>query len=159
MGKPKSVIVGLGNPILSDDAVGIVVARLVHEQIPDDQQVEFTEAAVGGFELVEMLVGYDRAIIIDAIQTDGGRVGDYYLLDLESSKSTEQAVMTHQVGLLEGLELARTLGMKIPKYLRVYAVEVADPYTFGTEMTHHVKAAAPRIAREILSQEFGVAVS
>ena len=154
MGERKTVVVGVGNPILSDDVVGLAVARLVHERVAGEHDVELTEAAVGGFELVEMLVGYDRAVIIDAIQTEGGCAGDCHLVDLKGLAPTDPPAMTHQIGLVEGLELARRLGMKIPTYLRVYAVEVADPYTFGTEMTEQVKAAVPRIAERIVSAEF-----
>ena len=150
----RTVIVGLGNPIMSDDAVGIVVAQKIYEQIHDHKNVDLVEAPVGGFELVDIIVGYDRAIIIDAIQTEWGHVGDHYLLDLESAQSTEQPSMTHQVGLIEGLELARRLGTKTPEYLRVYAIEADDIYTFGTEMTEAVKDAVPRIAEEIIAAEF-----
>ena len=127
----------------------------MHEHL-SDPGVELLEAAVGGMQLVEMLAGYDSAIIIDAIRTEGGRVGDYYLLDLQGPRSSLRTGMTHEIGLLEGLELARSLGMHIPDHLRVYAVEVADPFTFGTEMTDEVKAAVPLIADGILSAEYRV---
>ena len=116
--------------------------------------VELREVAVGGIELVEMLVGYEKAVIIDAIKTEGGRVGDYYLLNLDGSKPSQRTGMTHEIGLLEGLELGRRLGMRMPRHLRVYAVEVADPYTFGTKMTDEVETAVPFIAERILSDEY-----
>jgi len=148
-----SVIVGLGNPILTDDAVGPVVARGVHERL-SDPDVDLREACVGGIELVEMLVGYDKAVIVDAIRTEGGRVGDYYLLDMGGSRASLRTGMLHDIGLLEGLELGRSLGMRLPTSLRVYAVEVADPYTFGTEMTEAVRAAVPHIVDGIVSAEY-----
>jgi len=151
----SSVIVGLGNPILRDDAVGLAVARCVHARLADPQ-VHLLEAAVGGIQLIEMLDGYDKAVIVDAITTEGGRVGDHYLLDLEgSTRSSRRTGMTHEIGLLEGLELGRDVGLHMPDYLRVYAVEVADPFTFGTEMTDEVKAAVPIVAESILSAEYG----
>jgi len=150
----SSVIVGLGNPILRDDAVGLAVARCVHARLADPQ-VHLLEAAVGGIQLIEMLDGYDKAVIVDAITTEGGRVGDHYLLDLEgSTRSSRRTGMTHEIGLLEGLELGRDVGMHMPDYLRVYAVEVADPFTFGTEMTDEVKAAVPIVADSIISAEY-----
>ena len=150
----NSVIVGLGNPILTDDAVGLAVARCVHRRLADPQ-VALIEAAVGGIQLIEMLDGYDKAVIVDAIKTEGGHIGDHYLLDLEgSTRSSRRTGMTHEIGLLEGLELGRDVGMHMPDYLRVYGVEVADPLTFGTEMTDEVKAAVPIIAESILSAEY-----
>jgi hydrogenase maturation protease len=157
----RAVIVGLGNPILSDDAVGLAVARLVYQPLAAGREVsgwdvDLIEAAVGGFELVEMVAGYDKAVIVDAIQTEGGRVGDCYRVDLDGPTRTEQPAMRHQVGLVEGLELARRLAVDVPQCVRVYAVEVADIHTFATEMTDRVKAAVPGIAGDILSAEFGV---
>jgi len=156
----RSVIVGVGNPIRSDDAVGIAVARLVHERLAayrntDRGQVDLIETAVGGFDLIEQLAGYDKAVVIDAIQTEGGRAGDCYVVDLEGPLPGGCPSMTHHVGLMEGLALARVLAMDVPEYLRVYAVEAADVRTFGTGMTDRVKAAVPQIAEEILANEFG----
>ena len=155
MNTANSVIVGLGNPILTDDAVGLAVARSVHKRLADPQ-VDLVEGAVGGIQLIEMLDGYDKAVIVDAIKTEDGRVGDHYLLDLEGSiRSSRRTGMTHEIGLLEGLELGRNVGLHMPDYLRVYAVEVADPFTFGTEMTDEVKAAVPIVADSIISAEYG----
>ena len=149
----RAIIVGLGNPIRRDDAVGPAVARLVHQRL-GAADVDFREAAVGGIELVELLAGYDRAVIIDAIKTEGGHVGDCYLLDLDGSRPSARTGMTHEVGLLEGMEFGRKVGLEMPGYLRVYAVEVADPFTFSTEMTPEVQAAVPLVAEHILAEEF-----
>ena len=148
----RGVIVGLGNPIRTDDAVGPVVARLVHQRL-GAANVDLREAAVGGIELVELLAGYDCAVIIDAIKTEDGCVGDCYLLDLEGSKPSHRTGMIHEVGLLEGLEFGRRVGMQMPGYLRVYAVQVADPFTFGTELTDEVQAAVPAVVERIVAEE------
>jgi len=152
----KSVIVGLGNPILSDDAVGIVVARRVYESLNPDANVDFIEAGVGGFELVEMLYGYDKAVMVDAIQTDRASPGEFFLVDLLTAAPPEIPAMTHHVGLIEGLELARRLNMRVPTSVRVYGIEVEDIRTFGTSMTDAVAAAVPRMVEHILSAEFSM---
>jgi hydrogenase maturation protease len=157
MARPKSVIVGVGNPMLSDDAVGLAAARQVYERVTDPD-VEFIEAAVGGFELAEMLVGYDRALIIDAIQTDGGRTGDCYAFDLAPAAAAEWPASSHRIGLAKGLALARIIGMEAPRHVRVYAIEAEDTCTFSTELTDALKAALPGIVEDILVREFGVAV-
>jgi hydrogenase maturation protease len=156
MSAPKSVIVGLGNPILSDDAVGIVVARRVYESLNPDANVDFIEAGVGGFELVEMLYGYDKAVMVDAMQTDLGSPGEFCLVDLLTATPPEIPAMTHHMGLIEGLELARRLDMRIPRSVRLYAVEVEDITTFGTSLTDAVAVAVPRMVEHILSVEYGM---
>jgi hydrogenase maturation protease len=156
MGSGKSVIVGVGNPMLSDDAVGLVAGRRIYERVTDPN-LDFLEAAVGGFELAEMLVGYDRVLIIDAVQTDGGRVGECYVFDLPPATASEWPAASHRIGLAKGLALARTLGMDVPKHVRVYAIEAKDVSTFSTELTDSVQAALPGIVEDILSREFQAA--
>lgn len=56
--------------------------------------------------------------------------------------------------LFERLALARKLRMTVPDYLRLYAVEVAGPYTFKTEMTDPVVVAVPEIVKAIVDAEF-----
>lgn len=74
----KTIIIGLGNPFLSDDGVGIIVAneikKLLVNQNLNGHNIAVTTASVGGLRLMEMMVGFDRAILIDSLVT-GGRPG------------------------------------------------------------------------------------
>jgi len=155
MAASRSILVGLGNPILSDDAVGIVVARRVWEALGNPPGVNCVEAAVGGIELVEMLAGYDKAVVVDAIHTGTCRPGEFSCIDFSAICVSEIPAMTHRVGLAEAIELARRLNMHIPRTIHVYAIEVEDIMTFGTSMTDSVAAAVPAVAAHILSAEFG----
>ena len=67
----KTLIVGLGNPILTDDGVGVKVAYAVEEALSPNipENLTVTEASVGGLRLMELMVGYDRVILIDAIMS------------------------------------------------------------------------------------------
>ncbi len=145
----RSVIIGLGNPLLGDDAVGPRVARRVHELLgsPDS---ELRELAVGGIELMETIIGYRKAVVIDAIITENGTPGTFYLLDLGRCPAATPAGMSHGIGLMEGLRLGRLLNLAVPE-VRVYAIEVLDPFTFGA-MTGQVESAVPHIAHEIASE-------
>jgi hydrogenase maturation protease len=155
-GRPaRTILLGLGSPIRTDDAVGPAVARAVHARLKDTS-VDLHEAAAGGIELVEMLAGYRKAVIVDAIKTDGGRPGDCRRLDLGSGPSTSRVGATHELGLVEGIELGRRLGMDMPDDVIVYAVEVLDPWTFGERLSPAVAAAVPAAAAKILSEAFGV---
>jgi hydrogenase maturation protease len=147
----RSIVIGLGNPFLSDDGVGPMVARRVHE-ILDSPDTDLCELASGGVELMETMVGYRSAVIIDALLAGKGTPGACYLLDLQHCPPTRRVTTSHEIGLLEGLELGRRLGLAMPDSVSVYAIEVVDPLTFGTEMTGAVKGAIPRIAQEIATE-------
>ena len=76
----RTLVLGLGNPILSDDSVGFRVAQLLRSRL-DQREVTVLETGVAGLNLLDLLVGYDKAVIIDAIQTVEGKAGDVYHLD------------------------------------------------------------------------------
>jgi len=149
--KGRAIIVGLGNPLLTDDAVGPRVAGLVYD-ILSSPDVDFRELAAGGVELMETVLGYKKAVIIDAILTEEGTPGTCYRLDLASLRPTLHAAMSHEIGLLEGLDLGRRLGLAVPDSVRVYAVQIVDPFSFGTKMTDSVERALPRAANEIAAE-------
>jgi len=150
----RTLLIGLGNSLLTDDAVGPAVARAVVERLAAGE-AELAELSVGGLELVERLVGCERAVIIDAIQTEGGRIGDCRRLDFAAAPQGRTSALTHRLDLAAGLELGRRLGWQLPERLAVYVVEVADPYTFGETMTPAVQAAVARAAEQIIAAEFG----
>jgi hydrogenase maturation protease len=142
----RAVVLGLGNPLLRDDGVGPALAARVVALLGD--AVELRQEAVGGVELLEILAGYDVAVVIDAICTGDGRPGSLYRVHQDGVQMSLPA-NTHAFGLLEAMELGRRLGLAMPRRLVVWAVGVADPFTFGTELSPPVAAALPRLARRI----------
>jgi hydrogenase maturation protease len=61
----------------------------------------------------------------------------------------------HGIDFFTALETGRTLGMKVPGDIRIYAVEINDPFTFSEQMTPDVEREVPGIVKEILKREFG----
>jgi hydrogenase maturation protease len=64
----KTLVLGMGNTILCDDGIGIYVARVLAERFQRDD-VTFAEASVGGMRLLDVIAGYGRIIMVDAIKT------------------------------------------------------------------------------------------
>ncbi|HOS44477.1 MAG TPA: hypothetical protein PK794_12355, partial [Armatimonadota bacterium] len=61
---PPILILGLGNDIISDDAAGLLVARMVREELAGVADV--VESSLSGLALLELLLGYARVVIVDA---------------------------------------------------------------------------------------------
>lgn len=147
----KTLVLALGNPILRDDGVGLRVASCLQERLKG-QEATVVEASVSGLGLLDLLLGYDRAIIIDAIQTPGGRVGQVYRLDPGVLEATRHAASAHGVNLATALELGRRLGLAVPQQIVIFAIEVAEVLTFGEECTPEVSRAVP-VAAAMVWQE------
>jgi hydrogenase maturation protease len=148
----KTLILGLGNPILRDDGIGIHVARALRRLLTNREDVAVTEASLGGLRLLDVLAGYDRAILVDAIKTPGGNPGDVYTLAAEQFENCLHVSSSHDVDLGTALVAGRRLGIKLPREIRIVAVEVENVVDFGEEMTPAVAAAVPRAVEAVLRE-------
>lgn len=146
----RTLVLGVGNPILTDDGVGIEVAQRIREQVPHLDVVETSEA---GIALLDHMVGYDRLIIIDSIKTEGGAPGDLYSVDVEDLKPARDLSSAHGIDIGTALQVGRGLTFHMPGTIRIYAIEVKDNTTFGEACTEEVRARIPAIAREIIGEE------
>jgi hydrogenase maturation protease len=157
---PSTLILGLGNPILTDDGVGIHVVRAAARN-GAIKGVTFAEASVGGLRLLDLLSSYERVILVDAIQTSDGQPGAIYRLGPGDLRASLHAGTSHDLSLPATLALGRRLGMKVPRDdgLIIVAVEVEDALCFGETCTPAVARAIPRAVDATLAaaKEAGMA--
>ena len=146
--KRKTVILGLGNTILTDDGVGIFVVREVGKRLREPNVV-VKEASLGGLELLELIKGFDHLVLIDAMQTGKYEVGTLIKLRAEDMKGGS-AMSRHQVSFSDALELGRRLNMDLPEKIDIYGIEVMDIFTLGESCTPEVGARIPAIVEEII---------
>jgi hydrogenase maturation protease len=151
-GKMKTLILGLGNPILSDDGVGNRVAQVLEDKLARQPDVTVTETSLSGLSLIDLLAGYDKAIIVDAIQTAAGKTGQLYRLSPDAFNNTRHVSSPHDVNFATALELGNKLGIAMPKQIVIYAIEVDDVSTFGEEFTPGVKQAIPKCVERIIKE-------
>lgn len=146
----KTLIIGLGNPILGDDGVGWRVIETIQDQI-DDPNVDTDCLAVGGITLMEHLIGYDRAIIIDAVATDQpiGTVSCFHLDDLPGH-STLHTTSSHDASLQTAMATGRAMGAHLPNEVIVVGIEAEKIFDFSEVLTPQVAAAVLRAADEVL---------
>jgi len=151
----KTLIVGLGNPILTDDGVGVKVAQALEMALWGQEGLTITEASVGGLRLMEMMVGYDRCILIDAInQGDDppGTVRRMSVADLDVLSPTQHTASAHDTSLSTALAMGRRMGLSLPDDVTIYAVRAVHVIDFGDTPTPAVAAAIPQVVETILSE-------
>ena len=147
----KTIVIGLGNPILGDDGVGWVVAEEVMKQLPPDLDVDVDRLSLGGISLMERLIGYDRAILIDALVSEC-KPGSVIVSRLEelSDSSTFHLTSTHDMTLQNAMKLGRQMGAKLPKDLTVIGISAKHIYDFREELSLPVHEAVPKAAQLVL---------
>ena len=149
----KTLVIGLGNPILTDDGVGIYAARMVKRALPPHAPVDVVELAVGGLGLMEAMVGYERVLLIDAVWAPGGEPGRVVEFDAGDLPGTMNTASAHDVDLPTALAVGRRLGADLPAddAIQIVAVQAQDVLTFGDRPTPAVAAALPGLVGRVLS--------
>ena len=147
----KTIVLGLGNTILSDDGVGIHIARQIKEKLPD---IDVIEASAAGFRVVDEIIGYDKLILIDSIKTKNNQSGTYYKLGIEEFKITLHHSSPHDMNMFDALELMKKHNAHLPKEIIIYAIEVEDTFTFSEQCTEKVARVIPEVIALILKEQF-----
>jgi hydrogenase maturation protease len=142
----KILVLGLGNELLADDAIGVLAARELEPRL--GAQADVAASSLHGLALLDVLAGYDAAVIVDAVRSGRHPVGTVFEID-PAQLAPVPVPSPHFAGLPEMLELARQLEMRFPERLRIVAVEVRDPFTIGGAMTPEVRQALPEICEYV----------
>ena len=147
----RTLVLGLGNPLLGDDAVGLRVVQRLRPRLADWPGVEVDEDYRGGLGLMERMIGFDRVVLVDAI-CSGAEAGTVQVLSPEAIP-TRHSVSAHDVDLCTALALGRQAGALLPAAtnIRLVAIEAADVLTFSEECTPRVRASIQRATEIVLT--------
>ena len=145
----KTLILGIGNDILTDDGIG---SKLVNDLIKliNAPDVHFNTACCGGLEIVEYIKDFKRVILVDAIRTREGRPGAVYHFIPSDFRETSHLSNMHDVSFLTALELYDTLELSRPAEIHIIAVEIAEDMIFSEEFTQQLKERYPGILENVL---------
>ncbi len=147
----KTLILGIGNPVLSDDGVGIRVAQEVGKRV-HDPQITVAEACHGGLFILDAVLGYDRVLLIDSIQTRDGAPGEVYRLRPGDLPFARHLSSPHQVDFITALELGKVLDLPMPEKIEIIAVEAGEVTSFGERCTREVEQAIPIVVEMVLGE-------
>ncbi len=150
--KPKKniLILGIGNPILCDDGIGIHVVRRLKGLIKDTGII-LDEAYTGGLCLVDLLRGYTKSILIDAIKSPRDKNGAIKRLTLDDLPTTHSA-NPHDMSLYTAIQLAKKMGDAIPQEIVIIGIVVNTPPCFGEHLTPEIDQSVPRAVNCVLDE-------
>ena len=134
---PPILVLGLGNDLLKDDAVGIRVAEKLQGSFPGEVEVRSTSSF--GLALLDELIDREKVLVIDSYVPQefvGSEIQECNLDEVGDSQSTSP----HFVGLGGIREIMRKLGLGFPSKVHILAIPVSDPITFSYQMSPAVTA-------------------
>jgi len=145
----RALVLGIGSPIISDDAVGIRVAERIRSL--NLECVDVKEVSSSGLDLIELMLDYDTVVIVDAIITSENPLGPVLLLDEKDFAASVHGTNPHDVNIATTMELGRKLEHnRMPKRVAFAAVEVADTWTISYNMTPEVEMAIPATVEKVV---------
>ena len=149
--KSQMLVVGLGNPILGDDGVGWRVAEEVKKQLSPDLPVDVDCLSLGGISLMEHLIGYDRAVLIDAFALDEP-IGSILVLKLNDlpNYSAFHTTNAHDTSLQNAIEFGRSMGVQLPDDVEIVGIATRRIYDFSEDLSPAVADAVPFAAGVVL---------
>ena len=148
----KTIILGVGNLILGDDGVGVHVVNEVKKRIKNPN-ITIDEAITGGMNLLDLILGYDKAIIIDAVKSTESEKGTVKRIPI-SNFNTLHSCNPHDVSLIEAIKMAEKLGeTRIPREIIIIGIIIKElPCEFGEKLSKDIAAAVPKAVEMTLNE-------
>jgi len=118
----RVAIIGIGNPMMSDDGIGPRLIAELQGSVPD---VDLIDMGTGGMQLVHVLAGYDSVVIIDSADM-GLSPGESRVFspdDVVSFRET-RAYSLHDWDLMRSIEISKEL-REAPDHILILAIQPA----------------------------------
>jgi hydrogenase maturation protease len=149
--KSKIAVLGLGNPIMTDEGIGAVLIKRLAAYADRFPQIDFIDAGTGGMKLIHLLEGLDRVVFIDCafMKTAPGTMRRFTLDEVLSTKELPDLSL-HEGDLLQILRMARQLGT-CPAEVIIFGIE-PERMEPGQCLTPTVAGKLENYCREILAE-------
>jgi hydrogenase maturation protease len=151
----KTLLIGLGNPILGDDGVGWQVADAISNLQCPIPNLEIDRLSLGGLSLMERMIGYEHVILIDSLVTGQFPLGHVtsFTLDQLPDHTGGHTTAAHDTSLLTALRVGKQMGAQLPEppNIRIIGIETLPNFDFSEELSPSVAAAVPVAAHLILN--------
>lgn len=150
--KIKTLILGMGNTLLSDDAVGILVKRLLELCLKNVNHLHFEETSWGGFRIIDLLKGFDYVVVVDAMKTGNCKPGTVKHLKINDFLPTLRFNSYHDINFITAVKLAEAMEEKMPSDIDIFTIEIIDNRTISFQLSKEVEDSISECTKEILNR-------
>jgi len=136
------LLIGLGNPLFSDDGLGLRVVRELSPELPAVHVLSPTT------DLLRLLLGKRRVAVVDAVKT-GAEPGTLFVKDLKEVKSYPKST-THTLSVLHVFDTGYFLyPEEMPSEVFLFGVEAKDTSTYREGFSEEVERALPELVERV----------
>jgi hydrogenase maturation protease len=145
------IIIGIGNPLMGDDAIGILTVEELRK-VSNGTDVIFATAQFSGIPLAEMLIGHERAVIIDSIIRADASYGELYRIKYTKGSNHHPESM-HTIGIVDAMGVLERHGAKMPDAISIYAINIRHEQVVSERISDQLARNAADYAHQIANYE------
>lgn len=145
-----TVVIGLGNPLMGDDGLGLAALEALREGWDFEPHLELMDGGTWGMNLLPFIESADRVLILDAIKANAAP-GTLLELDRDQiPRFLATKISSHQIDFREVLALAELRGT-LPAELVALGVQ-PDAVEMSAELTPVVRERVPALLERALER-------
>ncbi|MGH1387472.1 hydrogenase maturation protease [Kordia sp.] len=146
-------IMGFGNPVRSDDGIGMYVIEKLKEHIGDNASINIFDMGTAAFEVLFGLKGHQKIILIDAALNTNEPVGTLFKVPAEEvlrAPQDDPMVFLHGMKWDQALSYSKKiLQDEYPEDIQVYLIAIENT-KLEVELSDVVKDAGDKVVNHIL---------
>ncbi len=146
------IILGMGNKLFGDDGAGIVIAEKLEEIYKDNDLVKVNYTNWGGLRIIDLLSGFNSAIVIDAIKTNKFPPGYIHQFDYKQIINSVRMISFHDVNFATAVEFGRKMEIPMPENIVVFAIEANEVETFNENLSLPVETAVDECLKLVCNE-------
>ncbi len=148
----RIALIGLGNPYVGDDSIGIKVVEKIQANYPLPKNIDvLPDLSLSGIGLVEVFRGYDKVIIVDAIMTKNQQVGEIVVFTPDDLTDTLHTTDFHNMDFFSAVQFAKQLYNDIPEDITLVGIEIEKANEFTYEISNQLKNNYKKIVDQVYS--------
>jgi len=148
--KNKILVLGIGNELAGDDIIGIKAVREVEKIGPSG--VDYIQISTGGLQILESILGYEKVLIVDSIETISP---EKRILKLESEDFINATFLSspHDVNFPTALEIGKKTSPELmPKLMKIIGIEIPIQEYISEKVSEETIAKMPTLKKMILNE-------
>lgn len=143
----KNLVIGFGSEILSDQSI---IPDLINDVSPNfSDNIDFSCELISSLDLIGLFEGYNQLLILDTVKISNLEIGTLQHYTLADYKPSLHLENYHDSSIIESIETAKELGMKMPEKIGIMVINTKEIYTLSTSYCDELTRKYPDLLRQL----------